>query len=498
MNSFWINNFKNKSYDSLNVNLNVDVCIIGGGITGISCGYYLAKNNLKVCILEKDKIMEKTSGHTTAKITSQHGLIYKYLYDSYGKDTAKKYLDSNQEAITNIKNIIATENIDCDFEFQNHYIYTTNTNSLKKIKDEVKVLEKLDYNARFLDNIYLPIKDVKGAIEFHHQAQFNPIKYAEGLCDYITNKNGLIFENSKVMKMKKIENKYNIYANGKIVTAKYVIIATRYPIINFPGFHFIKMYSEASYLIAVDTNSSLFKGMYINADSPTCSFRTAIYNGKTVLLVGGFNHKRGAKIDLSNSYNYLEQKAKELYPDCKVLYEWNTHDSVSLDKIPYIGEFSNFYPNVYVATGFKKWGMTTSNVAANIITDKILGKENKYEDIYTPLRLNPIKNRKEFANMLKESSYSLLFNKLDLPAAKPKDINPGEGKIVNDNGIKVGIYKDENGNKYKIIPKCMHLGCELSWNTLDKTWDCPCHGSRYTYEGKLIYGPSKKDLKIIN
>ena len=497
MNSFWIDNFKNKSYDTLDEDLNVDVCIIGGGITGISCGYYLTKNNLKVCILEKDKIMEKASGHNTAKITSQHGLIYKYLYDSYGEYTAKKYLDSNQEAITNIKNIIDIENINCDFEFQNHYIYTTDTNQIKKIKDEIKVLKKINYEARFLDKVNLPISDVKGSIEFHHQAQFNPIKYIEGLCEYITSHNGLIFENSKVIKMKKIKNKYNIYSNGKVISAKYVIIATRYPIINFPGFHFIKMYSEASYLMAVDTASSLFKGMYINADSPTYSFRTAKYNGKQILLIGGFNHKRGAKIDLSNSYNCLEQKAKELYPDSKVLYKWNTHDSVSLDKIPYIGEFSNFYPNVYVATGFKKWGKTTSNVAANIITDKILGKENKYEEIYTPLRLRPIKNRKEFANMLKESSHSLLFNKLDLPAATPKDVDPGEGKIVNDNGTKVGIYKDELGKEYKIIPKCMHLGCELSWNSLDKTWDCPCHGSRYTYEGKLIYGPSKKDLKRI-
>ena len=498
MNSFWIDNFKNRSYDSLNEDLNVDVCIIGGGITGISCGYYLTKNNFKVCILEKDKIMEKTSGHTTAKITSQHGLIYKYLYDSYGEDTAKKYLDSNEEAITNIKNIIDTENIGCDFEFQNNYVYTTDSNKIKEIKDEIKILKKLNYETRFLDKIHLPILDAKAAIEFHHQAEFNPIKYAEGLCDYITNHNGLIFENSKVLKMKKVGNNYKIYANEKIVTAKHVVIATRYPIINFPGFHFIKMYSEASYLMAIDTSFPLFKGMYINADSLTYSFRTATHNGKRILLIGGFNHKRGAKIDLSNSYNYLEQKAKELYPDSKVLYKWNTHDCVSLDKIPYIGEFSNFYPNVYVATGFKKWGMTTSNVAANIITDKILGKENKYEDIYTPLRLNLIKNRKEFGNMLKESSYSLIFNKLDLPAATPKDIESGEGKIVNDNGIKVGIYKDEQGKEYKIIPKCMHLGCELSWNALDKTWDCPCHGSRYTYEGKLIYGPSKKDLKKLN
>ena len=497
MNSFWIENFKSQTYSSLDKDLNVDVCILGGGLTGLSCGYYLTKNNLKVCILEKDKIMEKTSGHTTAKITAQHGLIYKYLYDSYGKDTAKKYLDSNLEAITNIKNIIDTENIDCDFEFQNNYIYTTDSNSIKKIKDEIKTLEKLDYTARFLDKISLPISDVKAAIEFHHQAQFNPIKYAEGLTQYITDHNGLIFENSKVVKLKKSGNEYNIYTQNNVVNAKYVIVATRYPIINFPGFHFFKMYSEASYLIAIDTSLPLPKGMYIDDSSPSYSFKTALYNGKRILLIGGFNHKRGAKIDVSNSYNYLEQKAKELYPDAKVLYKWNTHDSISLDKIPYIGEFSSLYPNVYVATGFKKWGMTTSNVAANIITDKILDKENIYEDIYTPLRLNPIKNRKEFANMLKESSHSLLFNKLDLPAATPKDIEPGEGKIVNDNNLKVGIYKDENGKEYKVIPKCMHLGCELSWNNLDKTWDCPCHGSRYTFDGNLIYGPSKKNLKTI-
>lgn len=495
MNSFWINNFKSKSYPTLDEDLNVDVCIIGGGITGISCGYYLSKNNLKVCILEKDKIMEKTSGHTTAKITSQYGLIYKYLFDYYGKEYAKKYLDSNQEAITNIKNIIDLENIECDFEFQNNYVYTTDANSVKKIKDEAQILEKLNFDARILDKISLPISDVKAAIEFNHQAQFNPVKYAEGLCNFITNHSGLIFEDSKVMEVKKNGNKYNIFSNNCIVSAKYVIIATRYPIINFPGFHFLKMYSETSNLIAVETNSSLFKGMYINTDVPTYSFKTAIYNGKRILLVGGFNHKTGAKIDLSNSYNLLEQKAKELYPGSKVIYKWNTHDSVSLDKIPYIGDFSHLYPNVYVATGFKKWGMTTSNVAANIITDKILNKENQYAEIYDSKRLRPIKNRKELGNIIKETSHSLIFNKFDLPAATPKDVEAGEGKIVNNNGRKVGIYKDENGKEFKVIPKCMHLGCELSWNNLDKTWDCPCHGSRYTFEGKLIYGPGKKDLK---
>ena len=497
MNSFWLETFKTKTYPKLEEHLNVDVCIIGAGITGISCGYYLTKNNLKVCILEKDTIMQKTSGHTTAKITSQHGLFYKYLYDSYGKGWAKKYLESNEEAISNIKNIIDLENIACDFEHQNHYVYTTDVNNVNKLKDEVETLKKLDYNARFLDKINLPFPNVKAAIEFHHQAQFNPIKYTNALCDIITNNSGLIFEHSKVEKLQKCGNQYQVYCNGKIITAKHIIIATRYPVINFPGFHFLKMYSEASYLIAVETYSQLSNGMYITADSPSFSFRTAVLDGKRILLVGGMNHKRGAKIDLSNSYNILEQKAKELYPDAKILYKWNTHDSISIDKIPYIGNFSRLYPNVYLATGFKKWGMTTSNVAANIITDKILRKENKYAQIYDSKRFSPIKNRKEFGNILKETSHSLIFNKLDIPSSKPKDVEPGEGKVVNYNGRKVGLYKNEDGKEYKIIPTCTHLGCELSWNNLDKTWDCPCHGSRYTFDGKLIYGPSKKNLKIL-
>jgi glycine/D-amino acid oxidase-like deaminating enzyme len=263
MNSFWIDNFKNKHFESLDQNLKTDVCIIGGGITGISCGYYLSRAGLNVCILEKDKIN-------------------------------------------------------------------------------------------------LPVKNIKIALEFSHQAQFNPIKYALSLCDCITKNKGIIFENSKVVGLKKSGNEYNINCNNHLVTAKYVIIATRYPIINFPGFYFLKM-----------------------------------------------------------------------YPNSKVLYKWNTHDSISLDKLPYIGDFSNLYPNVYVATGFKKWGMTTSNVAANIISDKILKKGNAYADIYKATRLKPIKNRKELGNIIKETSHSLIFNKFDLPSATPKDVKNDDGKIIN-------------------------------------------------------------------
>ena len=218
-------------------------------------------------------------------------------------------------------------------------------------------------------------------------------------------------------------------------------------------------------------------------------------SGNRLLIVAGFDHKTGVKIDLENSYDYLEKIAKTMYPNCEVKYRWNTEDCIPLDKIPYIGEFSTLMPKVLVATGYKKWGITTSNIAANIIVDKIMGIENIYEDVFKATRLEPIKNYQEVGNMLKESINSLVINKFKKPKETIEQMHNDQGKIIEFEGKKVGLYKDVQGNIFKVKPVCQHLGCELSWNNLDRTWDCPCHGSRYTYKGELIYGPSVKDLE---
>ncbi len=222
------------------------------------------------------------------------------------------------------------------------------------------------------------------------------------------------------------------------------------------------MYQEASYAVAIETKEPTFQGMYITAEEPKISLRTAKSKDKTVVILGGMGHRVGAEIDLSETYKNLEQKAKEMYKDAKILYKWGTQDCITLDKIPYIGEFSKIMQNIYVATGYKKWGMTTSNISANLIADKIQGKENKYEEIYNATRLNPIKNRWELGELVKESTNSLVKERL--------------------------TEKEKN-------PTCTHLGCKLTWNNLDKTWDCPCHGSRFDETGENIYGPAIKDLK---
>ena len=365
---------------------------------------------------------------------------------------------------------------------------------MKKIKQEQKALEYLDFkNSELIEKI-VPNINAIGAIKFKNQAQFNPCLYALGLANKIEERGGKIYENTKVINVKREENNYEIMTEEGKVKSKIVIVATHYPIINFPGFYFMKMYQETSYIIAIETKEKVFDGMYKSAENEEISLRTAKYNDKRLVLIAGMGNKTGAKIDLKNSYKKLEEIANKIYPGCKVLYRWNAEDCISLDKIPYIGEFSNLWPNVYIGTGYKKWGITNSNVAANIIVDKILGKENPYEEVFKSTRLKPIKNYKELGNMIKEVAYSEVINKLKNIDEYVQDVKQGEGKIVEIDGKKVGVYRDKEGKVVVVKPYCTHLGCELSWNNLENTWDCPCHGSRFTCDGKSIYDPSIKDL----
>ena len=542
MKSYWINSVKDdKEFEKLDKNIKTDICIIGGGLTGITTAYNLSKYKIKTVLIDKGRIGRQASGNSTAKITSQHGLIYKYLIDSKGKDFAKKYYEANENAIRNIENIIKKESIDCDFEIQPAYVFTRDIENVQKMKDEVEAVKSFGGKADFIeakdlcinklrnveyvdkqnqklnvsvDNIerenlnlernlikekikqIIPIKAIAG-IKFENQAQFNPYKYIISLSKICSNSGVKIYENSKAIDVDtEDEGEYYVITleNGYKIKTKYLVIATKYPIVNIPGFYFMKMYQSTSYAIAIQTKAKLFEGMYISEDKPTISLRTAKFGNEYLLIVVGLDNKTGEEIDLSNKYKYLEEIAKSLDPQGQIKYRWNTEDCITLDKIPYIGEFSKLWENCFVATGFNKWGMTTSNIAAEIITDKILGEKNIYEEIFKSTRLEPVKNIKEISNMAKEGFNSLVIKKLELPKETINQIRNGEGKIVEINNQKVGIYKDEKGEIYKINPTCKHLGCELSWNNLDKTWDCPCHGSRYDYKGNLIYGPSVKNL----
>lgn len=451
--------------------------------------------------MKRIKYAVGVTANTTGKLTSQHGLFYTYLINSFGEETAKAYLNTNEKAIQAVKEIIDTEQIECNFEWKDAFVYTNNPSETEKIRREVKTLNSLNFPAYYTENVDLPFETI-GAIGFPKQAQIHARKYCLGLIGKLPENS--VYENSKVIEIKKAEDgSYKtICENGVGVKSKYVVITTHYPIVNFPGMYFLKMYQDKSYIIAVDIKeelkNNLFNGMYISAEEPVTSFRTVNIDGKKLLLVGGSGHKTGdTSVDINASYENLENYIKTIYPKAEVLYKWSTEDCVTLDKIPYIGQFSNFMPNVFVATGYKKWGMTTSFVAANAIFQEIIGNRCKENEIYRATRMAPIKNNKEVGNMLKETTNSLILNKLKEPILSLEELKIGEGGIVSYNGKKIGAYKKSENEIIAVKPYCKHLGCQLSWNQLEKTWDCPCHGSRYDYMGNIITEPTKKKLEII-
>lgn len=465
--SFWIDNFKVKNYKSLEEDVSTEVCVIGGGITGISTAYYLAKKGLNVIVIEKDFLASKTTGHTTGKVSIQHGLFYKYLVDTYGTKYAESYLKANNKAIINIEKIIEKEKIDCDFEKRDSFIFATSPEKYKQIKDEVEVCKSLGISASFEEKIALPIQ-TQGAIRVKNQAQFNSIKYINGLCNSIIKNGGKIYENSQVIDFKNDDGKFEIKVksnnNDYRVFAEKIVVATRYPIFNFPGMYFIKTYQELEYAMCAEVNQDLENfDMYLSEDVPEISYRSVLgIDKKRYLLTVGNGNKTGKSNDI-DGFEFLENNLKKNFGDYKVLYKWTTEDCISLDKIPYIGKYSILSKNIYTATGFKKWGMSTSNIAANIITDEILDESNKFSIIFDSNRLNPIKNKDEMMNMAKETYSSL---------------------------IKENIIRSKE-KKY-----CTHLGCELNYNEVTDTWDCPCHGSRFDSDGKVLEGPAQKDLEI--
>lgn len=460
MNSYWNENKDTREYPKLNQNISADVAIIGGGLTGIQTAYYLTNRGLKVVVLEKDKLCSGTSGGSTGKITSQHGLLYKYLKDLNGKEYAKKYYKANEDAKESIIKIINKEKIDCDLEIKNAYVFTEVEKEVQSIKREVEYTKKLEIPSEFVSQIDLPI-DIYGAIKFENQAQFDPVKYVYGLTKSIIKNGGEIYENSKVLETVDDDGRYNIKTKEGMVRATHLVIATRYPVIRFPGYYFIKMYQSTSYAVVVDTHSNLnLDGYYINQETPTLSFRTIKSGDKNLLLAVGYDYKTGTEI-IGNPFEYLKARIKKMYPEAEVLKTWTAEDCISLDKIPYIGDFSDIMDNCYVATGFNKWGITSSNIAAKIITDKILGNQNEYEDIFESSRLGIIKNKDEVMNMLKEAGEGIVLERI----------------------------------KGKPTPTCTHLGCKLSWNPLEEIWECSCHGSKFSKRGFVIEGPAVKDLE---
>lgn len=427
----WHENIKIKNFPKLNINKKTDILIIGGGIAGILCAYFLEQQNINYILVEARKIGMGITKNTTAKITFQNP-IYKKLIKNYGVDFTKQYLETNKNAIQVYENLC--QNIDCDFTKESAITYSVNDRN--KLEEELLALQKLGYNADFLENVSIPIK-ISGAIEFKNQAQFNPLKFIAKISENLN-----IHENTFVYKL---DGNTAFTENAKI-QAKKIIIATHFPFVNSHGSYFLKMYQDRSYVLGIQ-NAPHPNGMYVDAAQNGMSFR----NYNDLLLIGGGGHRTGKS---GGGYTILREFVKKYYPNSKEKYFWSTQDCMTLDGIPYIGHYSKNTPNWFVATGFNKWGMTASMISAKILSDMVLDKKNDFSEIFSPSR-----------SILKPQLFA----------------NLGE-TIIN--------------FCTPTVKRCSHLGCALKWNKYEHSWDCPCHGSRFNQDGKIIDNPAKKDTNV--
>lgn len=429
MDSIWTKTTQLPQFEPLRSDLNTDILIIGGGMAGLLCAYKLAQTGVDYTLVEAGRICGGITKNTTAKITSQHGLIYDKLIREFGVERARLYLEANQEALEEYRTLC--KSIDCEFQDKDAFVYSLD--SRKKLDQELKALDKLGFGAEFVTDIPLPFPTA-GAVKFPRQAQFHPLNFIAAITKGLR-----LFEHTKVLEL----GPGRAVTNGGTISAGKIIVATHFPILNKHGGYFLKLYQHRSYVLALK-NAPDVNGMYLGEDEKGLSFR----NYGDLLLLGGGSHRTGKE---GGGWQELERFSCRDYSDAQIVARWATQDCMTLDGVPYIGPYSKGTVGLYVATGFNKWGMTSSMAAAAVLTDLVLERKNPYSELFSPSR-----------TMLRPQ---LAVNSLESA---------------------LGILTPT-------VPRCPHMGCALKYNAAEHSWDCPCHGSRFGEDGTLIDNPATGD-----
>lgn len=429
--SIWTDTVEMPCFPSLKQDIHTDVLVIGGGMSGILCAHMLKQAGISCVVVEANRICGGVTSNTTAKITSQHGLIYSKLLREFGKKTARMYYEANENALMQYRKM--AKMLPCGFREQDAYVYASEETT--ELDKEWHALQEIGVTADYVKGISLP-HNVAGAIRFLRQAQFHPLKFAAGLVSDLE-----IYERTPI---RTYDGTSFLTDHGKI-TAKKTIVATHFPFLNKHGAYFLKMYQYRSYVIALEHAGDVH-GMYVDGKQGGLSFR----NAEGLLLIGGGGHRTGKQ---GGNWEEISAYVQQYYPDAKEQYRWATQDCMTLDGVPYIGPYSRTTPNLYVATGFNKWGMTSSMAAALLLRDLILEKGNPYAELFSPMRTI-------FRPQLAVNAAEAVVNLL----------TPTK-------------------------PRCPHMGCALKWNRAEQTWDCPCHGSRFSQTGSVLNSPATDDLK---
>lgn len=493
--SLWLKDGLSSDLPILEEDLDCDVCIVGAGITGITTAYKLNEAGLKVVLIDKDDPVRLTSGNTTAKFTFQHSLIYKDLLEDQGAESAKLYYEAQVEALNWVRSVVVKHDILCDFRETSAVVYATNKEDFEKIKEEQSAYEELDIPYELIEDIPL-IKEGYGGLRVDGQFELNPVKYLDFLISYLVDQGVSIFKHTEAHQVVKDDGQTHVLtSNKKVISCKELVIATGYPFYEDKGLFFTRVEALRSYLLAFPITDSFDENMMmISNEKNAHSMRFSNTDGENYLLVGGGGHKVGQADSEMESYQQLVNFAKNNFALDEPAFKWSAQDYRSLDKIPYIGNLTSKTENIYVATGFNKWGMATGSFAALLLTDLITGTPSKFKAFFEPSRGEVKKNLDHFVKANLNVAEEFVKGKILPTDSTLDDLKNDQGAIVKSQGKRLAAYRDKTGELFVSDSKCTHMGCQLEYNDGERSFDCPCHGSRFNYDGRVIEGPADTDL----
>jgi glycine/D-amino acid oxidase-like deaminating enzyme/nitrite reductase/ring-hydroxylating ferredoxin subunit len=494
--SLWLNDDRPHDFPRLDKEESCGVCIVGAGITGITTAYLLSQLDLDVILIDSHSPMRLTSGNTTAKFTFQHGLVYSRIIRKYGEESARMYYEAQVQAMNFVSGLVRDLEIPCDFKKTYAMIYGENDKQFEEIREEHEAYRKLGIPGELVRDLPFGLTGV-GGLMVEDQFDLHPVKYLSFLLEKLKERNVRVYQDTKAVDIRESDEASLIVTkNGHTIRCTKAVIATGYPFFDGNGFFFTRLAPYRSYLVALPMAAEGNKdAMLITHSSSPYSIRFAKTNGIDYLLVGGRGHKVGQETSAKDSYQNLIDFGRNNFGVDEVAFRWSAQDYESVDSIPYIGALTSKHPDLLVATGFRKWGMTNGTFAAQLITQAITGKSTKFDELFKPSR-GEVKESlgkvmKENLNVAKEMFKGKVLSK----KTTLEDIGNDEGGVIRYHGNRTGAYRDRSGKLFLVDTTCSHMGCELEYNDAERTFDCPCHGSRFDYEGRVIEGPALKDLK---
>ena len=493
--SIWLETTEATDYEQLDGDRSVETVIVGGGIVGITTAARLSEAGQSVAVLERDRIVESVTGHTTAKLTSQHGLVYDHLLTHFGERRAHQYARANESAIDHVEATARQYDIDCDFERLPAYTYTREPEQRGAIRAEVTAASRLGLPAKFVKTTALPY-DVEAAVCFEEQAQFHPRRYLLGLAREIVDAGNHVFENTTVTDVTDGEP-CEVETDAGTIAASDVVLATHFPIVD-PAFFYARLEPKRSYVLAVQLAEEVPAGMYYDPGEPYFSVRPHPAGEASMALVGGQNHRTGHGGSTAERYRRLERQARSRFDVESIAYRWSTQDYVSVDRVPLVGRPSPTSDHLFVATGFGGWGMSNGVAAGRLLADLVLDRGSPWRDVFRPTRIELGASARQF---LAHNRHAMRHYVADAVRGAPQgdlgELRPGEGRVMELDGDDVAVHRDEDGELHAVGARCTHMGCLVEWNDGEASWDCPCHGSRFDADGTVLDTPAVADLDTV-